>query len=39
MRSATVNAARDLFGLCSAQHRTVQAAWSAVLVNGSDAAC
>jgi len=39
MRSATVNAARDLFGLCSAQYRTVQAAWSAVLVNGSDAAC
>jgi Zn-dependent metalloprotease len=39
MRSATVNAARDLFGLCTAQYRTVQAAWSAVLVNGSDAAC
>jgi Zn-dependent metalloprotease len=39
MRSATVNAARDLFGLCSAQYRTVRAAWSAVLVNGSDAAC
>ena len=39
MRSATVNAARDLFGLCSTQYRTVQAAWSAVLVSGTDAAC
>jgi Zn-dependent metalloprotease len=39
MRSATVNAARDLFGTCSTQYRTVQAAWSAVLVSGSDAPC
>ena len=38
-RAYTLRAATDLFGTCSTQYRTVQAAWTAVNVAGSDAAC
>jgi Zn-dependent metalloprotease len=32
-RTATLNAARDLYGAGSTQHNTVAAAWSAVAVS------
>jgi Zn-dependent metalloprotease/surface antigen len=38
-RVATLQAAADLYGLCSVEYRTVQAAWTAVQVDGNDAAC
>jgi Zn-dependent metalloprotease len=38
-RAATLSAATDLFGLCSTEYRTVQAAWTAVNVRGIDSAC
>jgi Zn-dependent metalloprotease len=38
-RAATLSAASDLYGLCSTEYRTVQAAWTAVKVRGIDAAC
>ena len=38
-RAYTLSAATDLYGLCSTEYRTVQAAWTAVNVAGSDAAC
>jgi Zn-dependent metalloprotease/subtilisin-like proprotein convertase family protein len=38
-RAYTLSAATDLFGLCSAQYKAVQAAWTAVNVAGSDQAC
>ncbi|HEY9473220.1 MAG TPA: M4 family metallopeptidase, partial [Mycobacteriales bacterium] len=38
-RAYTLRAATDLYGTCSTQYRTVQAAWTAVNVAGSDAAC
>jgi Zn-dependent metalloprotease len=38
-RAATLNAATDLFGLCSTEYRTVQAAWTAVNVRGIDSVC
>ena len=38
-RAYTLQAATDLHGLCSAEYKTVQAAWTAVNVAGSDAAC
>ncbi|NRQ38939.1 M28 family peptidase [Nonomuraea sp. NN258] len=38
-RAYTLRAATDLFGTCSTEYRTVQAAWTAVNVAGNDAAC
>ncbi|WP_160097126.1 fibronectin type III domain-containing protein [Kibdelosporangium aridum] len=38
-RQASLNAARDLHGLCSAEYRAVQASWTAVNVQGTDPAC
>lgn len=38
-RAATLRAATDLYGQCSPQYRTVQAAWTAVNVAGADPAC
>jgi Zn-dependent metalloprotease/subtilisin-like proprotein convertase family protein len=38
-RAYTLRAATDLYGLCSTEYKTVQAAWTAVNVAGSDAAC
>ncbi|GHJ46878.1 zinc metalloprotease [Catellatospora sp. TT07R-123] len=38
-RAYTLSAATDLYGLCSAEYKTVQAAWTAVNVAGSDASC
>jgi len=38
-RAATLSAAADLFGRCSAEYVTVQKAWTAVSVAGEDAAC
>ena len=38
-RAYTLSAATDLYGLCSAEYKAVQAAWTAVNVAGSDAAC
>ncbi|MBA3488652.1 MAG: M4 family metallopeptidase, partial [Longispora sp.] len=38
-RAYTLSAAKELYGACSAEYKTVQAAWAAVNVAGSDAAC
>ncbi|MEU8260883.1 M4 family metallopeptidase [Micromonospora sp. NPDC048999] len=38
-RAYTLKAATDLYGNCSTEYKTVQAAWTAVNVAGSDAAC
>ncbi|MEV4417807.1 M4 family metallopeptidase, partial [Catellatospora sp. NPDC049609] len=38
-RAYTLRAATDLYGQCSLEYKTVQAAWTAVNVAGSDAAC
>jgi hypothetical protein len=38
-RAYTLSATSDLYGLCSTEYKTVQAAWTAVNVAGSDAAC
>ncbi|MEV0269128.1 M4 family metallopeptidase [Hamadaea sp. NPDC050747] len=38
-RAYTLSAATDLYGLCSAEYKAVQAAWTAVNVAGSDASC
>jgi subtilisin-like proprotein convertase family protein len=38
-RAYTLTAAADLFGVCSVEYRTVQAAWAAVNVAGNDAGC
>ncbi|WP_144121214.1 M4 family metallopeptidase [Catellatospora sichuanensis] len=38
-RAYTLRAATDLYGTCSVEYKTVQAAWTAVNVAGSDAAC
>ncbi len=38
-RAYTLRAATDLYGLCSAEYKTVQAAWTSVNVAGSDTAC
>ncbi|GII84369.1 peptidase M28 [Sphaerisporangium siamense] len=38
-RAYTLRAATDLFGSCSTEYRTVQAAWTAVNVAGNDAPC
>ncbi|WP_191844634.1 proprotein convertase P-domain-containing protein, partial [Catellatospora chokoriensis] len=38
-RAYTLSAATDLYGLCSVEYKTVQAAWTAVNVAGNDAAC
>ncbi|HEX5542803.1 MAG TPA: M4 family metallopeptidase, partial [Micromonospora sp.] len=38
-RAYTLRAAADLYGQCSTEYRTVQAAWTAVNVAGSDSAC
>jgi Zn-dependent metalloprotease/subtilisin-like proprotein convertase family protein len=38
-RAYTLTAATDLYGLCSTEYKTVQAAWTAVNVAGNDAAC
>ncbi|MBG0815480.1 M4 family metallopeptidase [Planomonospora sp. ID82291] len=38
-RAYTLRAATDLYGSCSAEYRTVQAAWTAVNVAGNDAPC
>lgn len=38
-RAYTLSATTDLYGLCSTEYRTVQAAWTAVNVAGNDAAC
>jgi Zn-dependent metalloprotease len=38
-RAYTLRAASDLYGNCSTEYRTVRAAWTAVNVAGSDAAC
>jgi Zn-dependent metalloprotease len=38
-RAYTLSAATDLYGLCSTEYKTVQAAWTSVNVAGSDAAC
>ncbi|MBG0825237.1 M4 family metallopeptidase [Planomonospora sp. ID91781] len=38
-RAYTLRAATDLYGSCSTEYRTVQAAWTAVNVAGSDAPC
>ncbi|WP_460504455.1 proprotein convertase P-domain-containing protein, partial [Catellatospora paridis] len=38
-RAYTLRAATDLYGTCSVEYKTVQAAWTAVNVAGNDAAC
>ncbi|WP_412543774.1 M4 family metallopeptidase [Longispora sp. K20-0274] len=38
-RAATLSAATDLYGLCSAEYKTVQGAWTGVNVAGEDAPC
>jgi Zn-dependent metalloprotease len=38
-RAATLSAATDLYGRCSIEYRTVQAAWRGVNVHGEDALC
>jgi Zn-dependent metalloprotease len=38
-RAYTLRAATDLYGQCSTEYRTVQAAWTSVNVAGNDAAC
>ncbi|PZF86800.1 M4 family metallopeptidase [Micromonospora deserti] len=38
-RAYTLRAATDLYGSCSVEYRTVQAAWTAVNVAGNDATC
>jgi subtilisin-like proprotein convertase family protein len=38
-RAYTLSAATDLYGQCSTEYKAVQAAWTAVNVAGSDAAC
>jgi len=38
-RQDTLNAARDLYGLCGVEYRAVQAAWKAVDVVGPDPVC
>jgi subtilisin-like proprotein convertase family protein len=38
-RAYTLRAATDLYGLCSTEYKTVQAAWTAVNVAGNDTAC
>ncbi|MGK5442083.1 M4 family metallopeptidase [Micromonospora sp. URMC 105] len=38
-RAYTLRAATDLYGNCSTEYRTVQAAWTAVAVSGNDAPC
>lgn len=38
-RAYTLRAAADLFGGCSTEYKAVQAAWTAVNVAGTDAAC
>ncbi|NES16710.1 MULTISPECIES: M4 family metallopeptidase [Micromonospora] len=38
-RAYTLKAATDLYGNCSTEYKTVQAAWTAVNVAGSDAPC
>ncbi|MEV4418014.1 proprotein convertase P-domain-containing protein, partial [Catellatospora sp. NPDC049609] len=38
-RAYTLSAATDLYGLCSLEYKTVQAAWTSVNVAGNDAAC
>ncbi|MEU4159514.1 M4 family metallopeptidase [Actinoplanes sp. NPDC026670] len=38
-RAYTLRAATDLYGSCSTEYKTVQAAWTAVNVAGSDATC
>ncbi len=38
-RAYTLRAATDLYGSCSTEYKTVQAAWTAVNVAGSDTAC
>src|SRR5262245_29427348 len=38
-RAYSLQAATDLYGNCSVEYKTVQAAWTAVNVAGSDAAC
>ncbi|GIG56858.1 peptidase M4 [Longispora fulva] len=38
-RAATLSAATDLYGLCSAEYKTVQDAWKGVAVTGEDAPC
>ncbi|MEU4478238.1 M4 family metallopeptidase [Micromonospora sp. NPDC023966] len=38
-RAYTLKAATDLYGNCSTEYRTVQAAWTAVNVAGNDAPC
>jgi Zn-dependent metalloprotease len=39
VRAATLFAAADLYGVCSAEYRAVQRAWSAVNIAGEDRAC
>ncbi|MFR9776698.1 M4 family metallopeptidase, partial [Micromonospora sp. MS34] len=38
-RAYTLKAATDLYGTCSTEYKTVQAAWTAVNVAGNDAPC
>jgi Zn-dependent metalloprotease len=38
-RAATLSAASDLYGYCSTEYRTVQAAWTGVNVAGEDGPC
>ena len=38
-RAYSLKAATDLYGTCSTEYKAVQAAWTAVNVAGSDAAC
>jgi subtilisin-like proprotein convertase family protein len=38
-RAYSLSAATDLYGLCSAEYKAVQAAWTAVNVAGNDTAC
>ncbi|HEY0699800.1 MAG TPA: M4 family metallopeptidase [Micromonospora sp.] len=38
-RAYTLQAATDLYGLCSTEYKTVQAAWTATNVAGSDTSC
>ncbi|MGY0232152.1 M4 family metallopeptidase [Longispora urticae] len=38
-RAFTLRAATDLYGTCSVEYRTVQAAWTSVNVAGADAEC
>ncbi|MEO3779129.1 M4 family metallopeptidase [Micromonospora sp. B11E3] len=38
-RAYTLRAATDLYGTCSTEYKTVQAAWTAVNVAGNDAPC